>query len=178
MNLKIGNLIEIPKQEALITYKKLDIDLKSPIWRYQYEINKIHRNKDFDLNPFAKKTKRFYSVLSNKLKNIHYPYGIRIFQVLVWGKCIVEDPYFVGSEYLYLKRELPIKEVIPLMDSQDAYIYCRVIKDSEEIRDKITEDEWIYNYLTLVRDNENVFKKMKDRKWIERYLTFKEKRNG
>lgn len=172
MKLPIGTLIEIPKKEPLMTYKKLDFNLNSPIYRFKYAINKIYVNKDFDDNPLHKETKRFYSILPSALSKIDYNFGLRFFEVEIWGKCVVENKMFIGSEYIHLKREMPLKEMLPFLTSKEAYSYCYDFKDTEEIREKIVEEKWIYNYLTLIKNREEMTKLLGE-VWKERYEDFR-----
>lgn len=173
MKLTLNTLINIPKSEPLLTYKKLDHDLRSPIYRFKYQINKVYVNKDFDDNPHHTETKRFYSLLPNALSKVSYPFGIRWWEVEIWGKCVVESKHMIGSEYIHLKRELSLKEMTPFMSSRDAYSICYDLKDTEEIRERIVDEEVRYNYLIHIKDRIEEAAKFSEGPWKERYLEYK-----
>ena len=42
------------------------------------------------------------------------------------------------------------------MNSKEAYIYCRDIKDRKEVSDKITDSEWAYLYCLNVKDRKEI----------------------
>lgn len=176
MKLTIETLIDIPKSEPLLTYKKLTHDLKSPIHHFKYQLNKIYVNKDFDENPLHKQTTRFYSILPNALEDVYFPFGIRWWECEIWGKCVVENQYVVGSEYIHLKRELSIKEMIPNMSSRDAYAICFDLRDSEEIRERIVDDEIRLNYLFYIKDRLEMADMLQG-VWKERYQQFRERKD-
>jgi len=45
------------------------------------------------------------------------------------------------------------------MNSKEAYIYCRDIKDRKEVSDKITDSKYAYYYCIGVKDRKEVRKK-------------------
>jgi len=50
-----------------------------------------------------------------------------------------------------------------ITDSNDAYYYCRYVKDRKEVRDKITDSYYAYLYCCFVKDRKEVRDKITNR---------------
>lgn len=84
MKLKLQTLTNVPASKPIIAYKKLDRNLRSPIWNFQYTEGKDHKNINFNPDPKQQETNRFYSIAPPKIKEVHYPFGVRLFKVAIW----------------------------------------------------------------------------------------------
>jgi len=188
--LKIQEIVEIPKDNPIITFKKLDYNMVSPYQMFKYELNKENHVINFNSCVRISCTNnRIYSIPKSQLSKWA---GIRVFECRIWGKCILEDNDKIGSEFLKLDRELNPKEFLEYIDSQwaywyckdvkdikevrnrindsnCAYWYCRDIKDRKEIRDKITDSEWSYWYCINVKDRKEVRDRITDSAWAYYY---------
>lgn len=173
MKLITEKLYTIPVKSPLITYKKLYKNLRSPIYNFAYSTGRIFHNKNFDANPNESHTSRFYSILPKFLKYHEYLGDIRFFQCEIWGKVVLEKHGSIGSEFIKIVKELPLKETLPYMTSGEAYSYCSHVSDLAIVREKITEDRWILNYCNLIKDDPKLAKKMKDPGFIKWYHTDK-----
>ena len=152
--LKLQEIVEIPKDNPIITFKKLDYNMVSPYQMFKYELNKEnHVNKFNSCVRISCTNNRIYSIPKSQLSKWA---GIRVFECRIWGKCILEDNDKIGSEFIQLKRELNPKEFLKYMDSEWAYLYCRFVKDRKEIRDRITDSYWAYWYCRFVKDRKEV----------------------
>ena len=152
--LKHNQIVYIPKNNPIILYKKLGADMQSPYQFFKYVIGKIYSVEKFNENIHRECVKgRIYSIPKNQL--IKW-YGIRFFEVCVWGKCILESQNKVGSEHLKIIRELELKEFVEYMSSMQAYLYCKKIKDVKEIRDKIIDSADAYLYCKNVKDRKEI----------------------
>lgn len=176
MKLVLGKLLTIPAKTPIITYKKLQKSLRSPIYNFSYTLGRPYQNKRFDDNETATSTSRFYSFILKYAKEHEYLGDIRVFQCEVWGKVILELNGQIGSEFIKIVKELPLKEHIPLMTSGEAYAYCSHVSDLASVRERIIEDKWILNYCNIIHDDPVLAKKIKDPKYLGWYNTDKKNR--
>ena len=166
MKLTTEKLYTFSAKEPLTTYKKLYSNMRSPVYNFAYTTGRIFHNKDFNVNPKETQTSRFYSILPKFLQYHEYLGDIRFFQCEVWGKVILEKYGCIGSEFIKIVKELPLKEILSYMTSGEAYSYCSHVSDLAAVREKITEDKWILNYCNLIKDDPKLAKKMKDTGFI------------
>lgn len=158
--LKPNQIIYIPESDPVILYKKLSSNMKSPYQLFKYIIRKIYFVKKFNEDIYKQCVKnRIYSVPKDQLTKW---LGIRFFEVHVWGKCILESGNKVGSEYLKIIRELEPEEFIKYMNSNEAYLYCRLVKDIKEIRNKINNSFAAYAYCKYIKDRKEIRNKIND----------------
>jgi len=168
--LKLQKIVEIPKDNPIITFKKLNYNMVSPYQMFKYELNKEnHVNKfNSDIHSFCTNN-RIYSIPKSQLNKWN---GIRVFECRIWGKCILEENNKIGSEFLKLDRELKLKEFVEYMDSSWAYEYCIDFKDIKEVRDKITNSRWAYYYCRSVKDIKEVRDRINDSKYAYWYCKY------
>jgi len=161
--LKLHEIVEIPKDNPIITFKKLEHNMLSPYQCFKYEIKKEYHVSKFNSKIILSCTDdRIYSIPKNQLDKWG---GIRVFECRIWGKCILEKNNKIGSEFLKLYRELKIKEFVEYIDSRWAYYYCRSVKDIKEVRDKITDSRWAYYYCRNIKDIKEVRDKITGSEW-------------
>lgn len=152
--LKLSKIVDIPKSDPVILYKKLRQDMKSPFQLFKYMIRRIYFVKKFDEDIHKCCTKgRIYSVSERGLKFLP---GDRYFKVHIWGKCILETINNIGSEYLKIVEELKPKKFAKYMSSVQAYFYCLQTKDIKEIRDRINDSHYAFHYCKNIKDRKNV----------------------
>ena len=171
--LKLQKIVEIPKDNPIITFKKLNYNMVSPYQMFKYELNKEnHVNKfNSDIHSFCTNN-RIYSIPKSQLNKWN---GIRVFECRIWGKCILEENDKIGSEFLKLYRELNPKEFLEFLeyiDSEWAYWYCKDVKDRKEVRDKITDSKWTYLYCKDVKDRKEIRDRITDSYWAYWYCRF------
>jgi len=51
MKLALGQLVTVSEKAPLLTYKKLELSMKSPIYKFHYDLGKVYKNAHFDSNP-------------------------------------------------------------------------------------------------------------------------------
>ena len=51
MKLALGQLVTVSEKAPLLTYKKLELSMKSPIYKFHYDRGKVYKNAHFDSNP-------------------------------------------------------------------------------------------------------------------------------
>lgn len=121
MKLALGQLVTVSEKAPLLTYKKLELSMKSPIYKFHYDLGKMYKNAHFDSNLSQLQTRRFYSILPQYLKEHLYSVALRFFSCQAWGKVVVEPYGSIGSEYIRLNRELSLQEALPFFTSEEAY---------------------------------------------------------
>ena len=56
-----------------------------------------------------------------------------------------------------------------LFDSEWAYWYCEDIKDTKEMRDRITDSIYAYWYCKIIKDTKEMRDRITDHRWIDKY---------
>lgn len=162
--LKFNNIVQIPQDNPVILYKKLNPGMISPYQYFKYEVGKTYSVEEFNNNTDDVYGEgRIYSIPKNELRRWD---GILVFEVHVWGKCILcrndpdEDPFtVVGSQHIKITEKLKLDRFIDDMDSEWAYHYCKNIKDEKKVRNKITDSIYAVFYCQEIKDR----KELRDR---------------
>ena len=143
LKLKLNKIVNVPKDNPITTYKKLNKDMISPYIEFKYELNKIYKEDNFDTNIENDCTTRIYSLSS--LKEINDWGGILIFECKIWGKCVLENDRKVGSEYIEITRKLEPKEFVKVMLYEN-YNDSTPYKEIPDYLSQTNKQEWtIFN---------------------------------
>jgi hypothetical protein len=143
-------------------YKAFDKDLKYR--NFQYKVGKSYH---YDGEIISCKAGFHACEDMNDCFSTH-SISSRIFEVKLFGTIKEELAKHCASD-IKIIRELSEPEIISKLNSRWACCYCLKIKDSKDVRDRITDSYWAYFYCFNIKDRKEIRDRITESKWAYWY---------